>query len=146
MASLPVKLTDRELLMRLRATEDPFVERKTMNDLKDVLKTIVAFANSTPIGYPAVLYIGATDAGSIEVGRNLDKAQKEVNKALGKVYPSVMVVQKLVVDEAGRECLAVVVPGSENRPHFSGPAYVRSGSESLPASEQQFTDTHSRAQ
>jgi hypothetical protein len=38
----------------------------------------------------------------------------------------------------GRECVAVIVPGSANRPHFAGRAYVRNGTETNDASEQQF--------
>jgi len=36
--------------------------------------------------------------------------------------------------------VAVTVPASQNRPHFSGPAFVRRGSESVAASEQQFNE------
>lgn len=120
-------LSDAELLIKLKATEDPFVERKTKNDIKDVLKTIVAFANSTPIGQPAVLFIGATDAGHVESSLNFDKAQKEVNKALGLIYPDVFTRQRVFRDSvSGQECLAVLVPGSPERPHFAGPSYVGS--------------------
>lgn len=38
----------------------------------------------------------------------------------------------------GRQCLAVIVPGSSERPHFAGLSYVRVGSESREASKQQF--------
>jgi len=34
----------------------------------------------------------------------------------------------------------VIIYGSENRPHFAGPSYVRSGSESLEASREQFNE------
>ena len=34
--------------------------------------------------------------------------------------------------------LAVVIPGSPNRPHFAGPSYVRDGSVTRVASPQQF--------
>jgi len=36
--------------------------------------------------------------------------------------------------------LAVIVLGSELRPHFSGPSYVRKGSETFAASEEQFNE------
>lgn len=131
-------LSDAELLLKLRTTEDPFVERKSKNDLKDVLKSIVAFANSTPVNYPAVLFLGAKNDGTIETGLNLDNAQKEVNKALGKAYPAIYTMQKIVRNSDGAECLAVIIPGSPDRPHFSGPSYVRLGSESVAASKGQF--------
>lgn len=56
-----------DLIRRLRATEDAFVERKTVGDDKyDWLKTAVAFANTAPIDYPCVLYIGVKNNGDIE--------------------------------------------------------------------------------
>jgi hypothetical protein len=36
--------------------------------------------------------------------------------------------------------VAVVIPASKNRPHFSGPAFVRRGSESVAASDQMFNE------
>jgi hypothetical protein len=42
--------------------------------------------------------------------------------------------------EKERHALAVIIPGSESRPHFAGLSYVRSGSESVEASEQQFME------
>jgi hypothetical protein len=38
----------------------------------------------------------------------------------------------------GKQFLAVVIPGSESRPHFAGPSFIRVGSQSVPASEDQF--------
>jgi hypothetical protein len=59
-------LTDEELLLRLRSFEDAFVERKTKGDHIDWVKTIVAFANSTPVGFPAVLFIGSGTTASLK--------------------------------------------------------------------------------
>ena len=42
------------------------VGRKTFKDERDWKKTAVAFANSAPVGLPAVLYIGVRDNGDIE--------------------------------------------------------------------------------
>ena len=61
---------DAELLARIRRFEDHFVERKTASDKKDWLKTIVAFANSTPDGSTGVLFIGVTNEGVIEDKQN----------------------------------------------------------------------------
>jgi len=55
-----------------------------------------------------------------------------------RVYPRIAYVPK-IVSENGRQALAVVIPGSELRPHFAGLAYVRVGSQSSEASEQQFS-------
>ena len=43
-----------------------------------------------------------------------------------------------VLVKDGKQFLAVIVPGSEQRPHFAGPSYVRVGSETKVASEPQF--------
>ncbi len=69
---MALELSDAQLLAMMRRFEDHFVERKTANDKKDWLKTIVAFANSAPAGSTAILFIGVTDAGEIEGQTNLD--------------------------------------------------------------------------
>ena len=56
-----VPLTDEELLLRLNNPEDSYVERKPLKQEGDWLQTAVAFANSTPINYPAVLFVGVND-------------------------------------------------------------------------------------
>src|SRR5216683_392152 len=132
-----------ELLARMRRFEDHFVERKTANDKKDWLKTIVAFANSTPAGSTAVLFIGVTDAGEIEGQSNLDSLQKTLNKELEKAYPRIECMSR-VVEESGRQALAVIVPSSGNKPHFSGPSFVRRLSETFEASEQEFEELIAR--
>lgn len=132
-----IEITDADLLLRLTNYEDHFVERKTSGDSKDWLKTVVGFANSAPIGYPAVLYIGARDNGEIEEDVNLDSLQKTFAKKVGDAYPLVYYMTKVLAKD-GRQFLAVIVPGSEHRPHFAGPSYLRTGSETKVASEQQF--------
>ena len=42
-----IDLSDQEILSRLTNFEDAFVERKSTGDMQDLLKTAVAFANST---------------------------------------------------------------------------------------------------
>jgi hypothetical protein len=130
-------ISEAELLLKLTNYEDHFVERKTSGDSKDWLKTVVGFANSTPIGYPAVLFIGVRDNGGVEDGLNLDSLQKTLGKKLNDAYPSIYYLPR-VLTVAGKQCLAVIVPGSEAGPHFAGPSYVRVGSETVPASEPQF--------
>jgi hypothetical protein len=132
------ELHDADLLRRLRNCEDSFVERKTIADAKDWLKTAVAFANSTPIGYPAILFIGAKDDGTIENNiANLDSVQKTFNKKMEDAYPTIYYLPR-VLSDGERQCIAIVIPGSESRPHFAGPSYVRVGSETRVASEAQF--------
>jgi len=56
-----------------------------------------------------------------------------------KVYPRIQYVTKIIT-ENGRQALAVIIPGSELRPHFAGLAYIRRGSESLEASGEQYEE------
>jgi predicted HTH transcriptional regulator len=72
----------RELLARMKGFEDNFVERKPLGDRKDWLKTAVAFANSTPNGKYAVMYLGVTERGEIqEHNDNLDTVQRTLRNA-----------------------------------------------------------------
>ncbi|MGA8072835.1 MAG: ATP-binding protein [Candidatus Acidiferrales bacterium] len=130
-------LTDNEIIARLAPSEDHFVERKTQGDKRDWVKTVVAFANSCPPGYPGLLLIGVRDDGSIEGGANLDSMQKTLNELLKDAYPSIYVLPKVVTHQ-GQPFLAVIVPGSDLRPHFSGASYVRLGSQTIKASAEQF--------
>lgn len=136
-----IELSNEDLLGRLRSGEDNFNERKTFRDKRGWLKTVVAFANSAPIGWPAILFIGVTDAGAIDTSipqPDLEALQKELNEQLARTYPPVYCLPRILQDEAAHRCLAVLVPGSDKRPHFAGKSYVRVGSESREASEEQF--------
>jgi hypothetical protein len=136
--TVPINVTEQELLARMSNFEDHFVERKTSSDGKGWLKTIVAFANSTPIDSYSVLFIGVRNSGEIEPPKSdLDKLQRNLNQQLKNVQPAVSYLQQ-IVSENGRQALAVIVPYSPRRPHFSGPAYVRRGSENLPASSEEL--------
>ena len=137
-ASHSLLVNDEDLFFRLRNFEDHFVERKVYSDQKDWLKTVVAFANSTPVGLPAVLFIGVTDRGLVQSSKDdLDSVQRTLGKVLTKAYPPIYYMTR-VLKEGDQQFLAVVVPGSAARPHFAGPSYVRKGSESQEASEEQF--------
>jgi Putative DNA-binding domain len=134
-----IELSDQDLLRRLRNFEDFFVERKTSSDKRDWLPTAVAFANSAPIDYPAVLFVGVRNNGTIEEGANLDSLQRTFSQLIGEAYPPVATFSK-VLEEAGKQFLAIIVPGSPNRPHFAGHSFVRVGSETRKASELQFAE------
>jgi hypothetical protein len=69
----------------------------------------------------------------------LDEAQKRFTTIMQKVYPRIFYVTK-TISENGKQALAVIIPGSELRPHFAGLSYVRRGSQSDPASEEQFAE------
>jgi hypothetical protein len=137
---ITVDLSDADLLARMRNFEDHMVERKTIKDERDWKKTAVAFANSAPVGLPAVLYIGVRDSGEIETPQqDLEEVGKKFNRQMEKVYPRIAFVPKVVAD-GGRQALAIIIPGSDLRPHFAGPSYVRKGPESVDASEAQFSE------
>ena len=127
-------LTDDELLLRLNNFEDDFVERKTASDQKDWIPTTVAFANSAPIGLPCVLFIGARNDGAIEGNVNLDSLQKTYSKLLAEVYPPVPTYSRIVARD-GLSCLAIVVFGSAERPHFPCHAWKRIKSETTKATD-----------
>jgi hypothetical protein len=132
-----IDLNDDDILSRLTNFEDAFVERKSTGDTRDLLKTAVAFANSTPIGYPAILFYGVTDKGVPEGKANLDSLQKTISEKLSEAYPPIYYLTK-VLQQEGKQFLGVIVPGSENRPHFAGPSYIRVGTQSKETSEEQF--------
>ncbi len=133
-------ISDLDILNRLKAGEDSFVERKSLGDWKkDAVKTCVAFANSCPEnGGPGLLCIGVRDDGRIEAhGQNLDKVQLTLEQKLATAYPTIDHHTKIVSTHEGK-FLAVVVPGSAKGPHFSGPAYIRVGSKIEQANKDQF--------
>ena len=135
---MTIDLNESDLLARMRNFEDHLVERKTVKDEKDWKKTAVAFANSAPVGLPAILYIGVRNNGEIETPqRDLDEIQRKFNTQMQRVFPRIAYVPK-IISEDGQQALAVVIPGSELRPHFAGLSYVRKGSETIDASEEQF--------
>jgi hypothetical protein len=143
MADGAIVLTDSELTLRLTLTEDPYVERKSAGDLKDVLKTAVAFANSLPTGVPGVLFIPTTNAGVIQDHKDLDQLQREITKRLDEVYPPVDRFMR-VIQVNGKEVVTVQVWGSSDRPHFAGPSYIRDGSVTKKASDTQFAELIAR--
>ena len=72
--------TEDDLRLRIKNFEDQFVERKTLRDHKDRLKTAVAFANSAPTNFPCVLFLGVRQDGTPEpnaADTNLEKLQQK---------------------------------------------------------------------
>jgi hypothetical protein len=133
-----IELTDQGILLRLTNTEDSTVERKVANDYRDCLKTAVAFSNSLPIDDPGIIFVGVFDDGRVQDNNNLDSLQKKVSEEINKIYPPIYSQQKVMKNKDGKDFLAVIVRGSPDRPHFAGPSYVRTGSETIVASEEQF--------
>ena len=137
-----MELTEQELLSRFHNYEDPFVERKSEGDQKDYLKTAIAFANTLPDGVSGVLFVPVMNDGKIQTA-NLDTLQMRISERLKPAYPSLVYSQR-IVNIGQQQVVAVLVPGSPQRPHFAGPAYVRDGSQTKNASEQQFQELIAR--
>lgn len=133
-----IELSDEDILARLTNIEDSTVERKTAADYRDCLKTATAFSNSLPILDPGIVFVGVFDDGRVQENPNLDSVQKKINEQLNKIYPPIY-PQIKVMRKEGKPFLAVIVRGSPERPHFAGPSFVRKGSESVNASEEQFS-------
>lgn len=134
-------MTPSALLARLHAQEDGLVERKS-EGIKphDLRKTLTAFANSTPEGQHAIIFIGIADRGdSVEGCANTDAVQKRVREAADDCYPPIH-TQSQVLEVGEKHVVAVVVDASKDRPHFAGQAYVRQGSESVKASRRVFDE------
>jgi Putative DNA-binding domain len=135
-------VTEKDLLSRVTDTEHQFIERKTMANTDGWLKTAVAFANSCPIGQPGILYINVDDKGEVlsaPPNTNFENFQKTVSKVISGAWPAIYFTTH-ILQKDGRTFVAVVVFGSEHRPHFAGRAYVRVGPENRDATEEQYDD------
>ena len=140
------------LLARLDRSEDSWMERKESFDEREVRKTLVGFANSVREGEMAVLFLGARNDGRHPGLADADNCQKKVAGVARKCYPPNSYqpgVLGVHVNGSPREILAIMVTYGKRHPHFSGPAYVHRGSETLEASQEMFeeliTSQHDKA-
>lgn len=138
-------LTDEELLQRLGDHEDNFTERKPPNvNRQELRQTLSAFANSVPSNRTAVLFIGVRDKTGDAIGvpaSETDSKQKLVRDTAEKdCYPPITTFKCRVLPVDSLHVVAVMVEASKTWPHFTGPAYVRRGSESVNASPEQFNE------
>lgn len=97
----------------------------------------MAFANSVRPGHTAILLIGEKDDGSVPGVTNPERVQHTVRKRCEQVYPAIVWRSK-VYEKEGKTCVRVEIEYSGNTPHFGGPAWVRSGSSSVIASDAMF--------
>lgn len=134
-----IELSDQDILLRLSDSEDSTVERKTSADYRDCLKTAVAFSNSLPVDDPGIIFVGVKNDGTVQDHLNLEDLQRNVSKELSKSYPAIYPQMKVMRDNENKEFLVIVVRGSKHRPHFAGPSYIRDGTQTKRASEEQFT-------
>lgn len=124
-----------------RPPEDNFVERKPQSVKGHELRqTLAAFSNSLEEQQTAILFIGVDDKiGAILGIDDPEKLQMRVGAAGEECYPAIR-PSMTVLHLNGRHVLAVEVAHSKEKPHFAGPAYIRSGSRSLKASESLYRD------
>lgn len=122
--------------------ESSVVERKPGNvNKREVRREACAFANSLSQGEEAVIFVGLHDVTGAATGiKNMDALHKLVDEALTvDCYPAIKYETRELSLE-GRPVLAVVIPASPKKPHFSGPAFVRNGAKTTVASEEQLND------
>lgn len=117
--------------------EDNLLERKLESDLKDLKKTLVAFANSVRAGHTATILIGEKDDGTAQGVTNPDQIQKRVRQECEKIYPPI-VWRSAVYERDGTYCVRVEIEYSGDTPHFGDLAWIRRGSETIEASDALF--------
>ena len=92
-------LTDEELALRIISTEDAYVERKTAGDYKRWIPALVAFANSAPIGFDCVLFVGAKDDGTLEPNLGVESLQKSFSEKAAEYIRRYHILQKFLERE-----------------------------------------------
>ncbi|HEY1801040.1 MAG TPA: ATP-binding protein [Terriglobales bacterium] len=117
--------------------EDSLREKKVESDLKDLLKTLVAFANSVAPGDTAQIFIGEKDDGAVQGVSNTDSIQKKVAAEAAKIYPGIY-YRTEVYERDGKQCVRVDIKRNGLTPHFGGQAWVRQSSQTIKATESLF--------
>lgn len=121
--------------------EDNFIERKPAGvNRAEIRKTLVAFANSVPEDRTAILFIGLRDGGAIDPVDSPDAVQKTVNDICSRDCFPPIAFRSTVLQLPVGAVVAVEIDTSAARPHFSGPAYIRRGSQSEIASPELFRE------
>jgi hypothetical protein len=130
---------------RIRNPEDALHERKPEGaGERDFKETITAFANSVPEGQQGILFVGLANDGTVLGCRGAPSLQKTIARiAQNDCYPPIE-VQFEISRVEGKDVLAVVVPHSKARPHFSGHAFYRKGEENAKADENAYRDFYVR--
>jgi predicted HTH transcriptional regulator len=118
-------------------SEDSLREKKVESDLKDLLKTMVAFANSVAPGDTAQIFIGERDDGTVHGVSSPDNIQKKVRSESDRIYPEIY-YRTEVYDRDGKQCVRVDIKHNGLAPHFGGAAWVREGSETIRATEELY--------
>jgi hypothetical protein len=117
--------------------EDSLLERKVESDLKDLLKTLVAFSNSVKPGHTAVILIGEANDGSVKGVKDPDSIQKTVRDKCETIYPPIL-WRSTVYQKDDKACVRVEIEYDGETPHFGGKAWIRKGSITQEATDEIF--------
>jgi hypothetical protein len=117
--------------------EDNLLERKTESDLRDLPKTLVAFANSVKPGHTAVILIGEMNDGTAQGVTDPDKIQKTIRADAERIYPPIL-WKSFVYEKDGKPCMRVEIEYDGETPHFGDAAWIRRGSVTEKASDEVF--------
>jgi hypothetical protein len=117
--------------------EDNLLERKVESDLKDLLKTLVAFANSVKPGHVATILIGERDDGSVDGVTSPESIQARIRKECDRIYPAI-IWRSTVYEKDVRSCVRVEIEYGGDTPHFGGIAWVRRGASTEKATDEVF--------
>ena len=125
--------------MRLRNTEDHFTERKQAPQRDQLTESMVAFANSALPDLPGIIYVGVMNDGTVVGGENLESWQEKISSWANGCFPPVPIIHRVLRGHTV-EFLTVVVPRSEQRPHFARPAYKRDGQQDKVATQAEIDE------
>lgn len=117
--------------------EDNLLECKLESDLKDLLKTLVAFSNSVRPGHTAVILIGEANDGTVQGVKNPDNIQKKVRDTCDSIYPPIL-WRSLMYQKENKPCIRIEIEYDGETPHFGGKAWVRKGSTTKEATDEVF--------
>jgi predicted HTH transcriptional regulator len=117
--------------------EDSLREKKVESDLKDLLKTLVAFANSVAPGDTAKIFIGEKDDGTVQGVTNPESISRSVTREADKIYPAIY-YRTEVYEREGKQCVRVDIKHNGQAPHFGGHAWVRQGSQTIRATDELY--------
>ncbi len=132
-------MTPEQLTQLIAAPEDARLERKPEGvNRSEIRQTLVAFANSVQVRQEAVLFVGIHDSGEVQGVANPEAIQNLVRAVCAQdCYPPIE-VQTVILLAGDKRILAAVVGHSTQKPHFSGPAFVRVGNASVAATPAQY--------
>jgi hypothetical protein len=117
--------------------EDSLREKKVESDLKDLRKTMVAFANSVAPGDTAKIFIGERDDGTVQGVTNPENILSRVKREADEIYPEIY-YKTTVYEREGKQCVCVDIKHNGLSPHFGGSAWIRKGSQSHKATPQLY--------